>query len=191
MIYLSFISLFLIHLWIGSISCSVYHIVPSPSHDCPVESCLTLSSFTTNVSQYLESNTSLLFQPGNHVIHSKFNITGVVNFSMISSDPFRAGITCENDSEPRFIFHTVQHVHVKNLRFFECIDSKLFTVTASSLVLVKCTFENNVGTGMINAANSNISMAQSTFSNVRVYRSFKILKFFYCNVTIVNSSYFC
>ena len=183
------LSLFLIHFWIGSISCAVYHIVPSPSHDCPVESCLTLSSFATNVSQYIESNTLLLFQPGNHVIHSKVNIAGVVNFSMISIDPLRAGITCENDSEPRFIFDTVQHVHVKNLRFFECIDSKLFTITASSLVLVKCTFENNVDTGMINAASSNISITQSTFNNIRVYRSSKILKFIDCNVTIVNSTF--
>jgi hypothetical protein len=162
------ISLVLTNLWIGFNSCAVYHIVPSPDHHCPVEPCLTLSSFSANVSQYLESNTLLLFQPGNHVIHSKVNITGVVNFSMISIDSLRAGITCGH-SEPRFIFDAVFHVHVRNLKFFECIDDKLFSLMArlSSLELVKCIFENNgrISNNMIKFVNSNITIAQTTFKD--------------------------
>ena len=175
----------------------MYHIVPSPDHRCPVESCLTLSSFAANVSQYIESNTLLLFQPGNHVIHSKVNITGIVNFSMISISALRAGITCENNSEPRltFVFNTVQHVHVRNLKFFECKyyrsqfgDKILLTLMASSLELVNCIFENNVDTSMINAGNCNITIAQCTFKD-NVIRLKTINRFIYCNVTIDNSTF--
>ena len=184
-------SLLLLHLWIGFVSCAVYHIVPSPSHHCPVESCLTLSSFASNTSLYLDNNTSLIFQPGNHTTHYKLNVSGVVSFSMISNQS-RAGITCENDSEPRFIFNAVNHVHVSNLKFFECYCdvncSKLIILTASSLVLLKCIFEDNVGTGVINAANSNITIAQNTFKdNVRI--NYEMLKFIYCNITIINSTF--
>ena len=156
----------------------MYHIIPSPDHHCPVESCLTLSSFAANASFYLDDNTSLIFQPGNHVKRSQLNVTGVANFSMIS-DQLRAGIACEkfNDSKAGFIFNGVNHVHVSNLKFYECycdIDysfdhgNELIILTASSLVLLKCTFEDNVGTGLINAANSNITIAQSTVrDNIR------------------------
>ena len=142
-------SLFLVHLWIAFVSCAVYHIVPSPDHHCPVESCLTLSSFAANASFYLDDNTSLIFQLGNHVKRSQLNVTGVANFSMIS-DQSRVGITCENDSKAGFIFNGVNHVHVSNLKFYECycdIDysfdhgNELIILVASSLVLVKCTFE--------------------------------------------------
>jgi hypothetical protein len=102
----SSVSLVLTTLWIGSISCAVHHIVSSPDHRYPVESCLsglTLSSFAANVSQYLDSNSLLLFQPGNHIIHLEVNITVVVNFPMTSFNPIRAVITYKNDSKPRFI----------------------------------------------------------------------------------------
>jgi predicted outer membrane repeat protein len=110
---------------------------------------------------------------------------------MISIDPLRAGITCENDSEPRFIFNTVRHVHVRNLKFFECIGDKQSSLMArlSSLALVNCVFENNgrISNYMIKAANSNITIAQSTFKD-NVIR-YEMITFIYCNVTIVNSTF--
>ena len=174
-----FFGLFWAQLWIGFVSCAVYHIVPSPDHHCPVESCLTLSSFAANASHYLDNNTSLIFQPGNHIIRSKLNVTDVVNFSMIS-DQSRADITCENDSKAEFIFNGVNHVHVNNLKFYEChcdnyddydylsYDINMITLTASSLVLVKCTFEDNVGLAMINAENSNITIEHSIVKNNQI-----------------------
>ena len=194
------ISLCWAQLWIGLVSCAVYHIIPSPDHHCPVEPCLTLSSFAANASLYLDNNTSLIFQPGNHVISSKLNVTGVVNFSMIS-DQSRAGITCENNSNVEFIFNAANHVHLSNLKFYEChcdvysfyyacYGVNLITLTASSLVLVKCIFEDNVGTSLINAVYSNITIAQSTFKdNDPVRINFEILTFIYCNTTIVNSTF--
>ena len=194
MIYSSF-SLFLSQLlWIGFVSCAVYHIAPSPSHHCPVEQCLTLSSFAANASLYLDNNTSLIFQPGNHIIRSKLNVTGVVNFSMTSvASQSRVGITCENDSKSKFIFNAVDDVHVSNLKFFECHCNincnKLITLTASSLVLTKCVFEDIVGTGVINATNSNITIAQSIFKDNYVEFHFEMLTFINCNIMIICSTF--
>ena len=160
------LSLFLSQLlWIRFVVCDVYHIIPSPDHHCPVELCLTLSLFAVNASLYLDNNTSLIFQPGNHTIRLKLNVSGVITFSMISNQS-RAGIVCENDSESGFTFNTVNHVHISNLQFLECYYNdldhhELIIVTASSLVVVKCIFENNVGTGFITAINSNITIVQS------------------------------
>ena len=182
-------------LWTGLVSCAVYHIVPSPDHHCPVESCFTLSSFVTNASLYVNSNTSLIFQPGNHIIHSRLNVSSVVSFSMVSYSQPRAGITCDNYSEPGFIFNAVNYVHVYDLNFSKCYwgnnyhDFKLITITASSLVLMKCNFEDNEGTGVINATNSNITIVQSTFKDNHVRTHFEMLAFLHCNITIVKSTF--
>ena len=112
--------LFLIHLWIGSVSCAVYHIVLSLIHHCPGESCLTLSSFAANVSLHLDNNTSLIFQPGNHSVQSKLNITNVAEFSMISysANQLNLGIICESSLLLSFfIFEAVDHVYITNLNF--------------------------------------------------------------------------
>ena len=53
---------------------------------------------------------------------------------------------------------------------------------------MKCTFEDNVGTGLINAVNSNITIVQSTIrDNVR--SNYGILTLINCNITIISSNF--
>ena len=114
------------------------------------------------------------------------------------SNQSRAGIVCENDSEPGFTFNAVNHVHISNLKFFECYydiyytsddGNKLITLIASSLELVKCIFENNVGTGFITAINSNITIVQSTIEGNYIREYNEIIELIYCNTTIVSSTF--
>ena len=197
-----YFNLFLAQLCIGLISGAVYHIVPSPSHHCPVESCLTLSLFAANTSLYLDNDTSLIFQPGNHTMRSVVTVTNVAEFSMMTvANQSRAGISCENKMNPGFIFTAVNNIHVSNLKFFECycdIDSsigfanKFMSVIASRLVLIKSLFENNVRTGMIDATNSNITVAQCVFKDnnyVGSINNSKMFSCFSCNITIVRSAF--
>ena len=191
-------SLFLIHLWIGSISCAVYHIVPSPSHDCPVESCLTLSSFAANVS--LDYSTSLIFQPGTHTVQSTLNIANVAEFSMTSYSTNRSSlhIICEESPLSFFTFEAVDHIYINDLKFFGCentifkispIKSTIIKTTGSSLILLGCIFENNEGTDriiLISAEYSNITVAQTTFSNNSVS---SILSYTFCNSKFINSTF--
>ena len=202
MSYLSFVSLFLIHFWIDSISCAVYHIVPSPSHDCPVDSCLTLSSFAANVSLYLDNNTSLIFHPGNHTVQSILSIINVAEFSMTSYSANQSSLHIIRETSLQslnfFTFEAVDHICIINLKFYGCEqkifeieffkqDSVLIETIASSLILMGCIFENNEGSiTVISAEYSNITVAQTTFSNNTV--SF-ILSFTFCNSKVVNSTF--
>ena len=197
------LSLFLIHLWIRSISCAVYHIVPSPDHHCPVESCLTLTSFAKNQyqNQYVDSNILLIFQMGNHTIYSKFSVqvTNVANFSMIpySANQLNTGIICERSSTSDFIFSAVDHIYISNLKFFGCrrrifgfnSDNTLITVMESNLILLECTFMDNERTNMITAQHSNITILQSTIKNNQHTLNSQGILFFngHCNVTIIQS----
>ena len=197
MIISSRFSLFLIQLWIGSISCAVYHIVPSPSHNCPVESCLTLSSFAANISIYLDSNTSLIFQPGTHTVQSTLNITNVAEFSMMSHQSLTSlHIICKESILSFFIFEAVDHIYINNLKVFGCentifkispIRSTMIKTIVSSLILLGCTFENNKGNiTVISAEYSNITVAETTFSSNTV---FLILSYTFCNSKFINSTF--
>ena len=164
------LSLFLIQLWIGLISCAMYHIVPSPDHHCPVESCLALSSFAANVSLYLDRNTSLIFQPGNHTVHSELNVTNVTEFSMTSYSAKQSsvGITCDKLLSLLFFFEAVDYVHLSNLKFFGCestlseigpTEHTLIKAILSNLILLEYTFESNKGRiVIISAEYSNITI---------------------------------
>ena len=198
MIYSSF-SLLLAHLWVGFISCAVYHIIPSPDHHCPVESCHTLSSIAANASQYLNSNTSLIFQPGNHTVYSELNITNVAEFSMTSYSAKQpsVGITCGSSLLSIFIFEAVDLVYISKLKLFGCkntiieiepIESTLIIVTSivSNLILVECIFENNEGVIAISAMYSNITVAQSIFRDNSVVF---IFSYYYCNSMFTNSTF--
>ena len=198
MMYSLSFCLFMIHLWILPVNCVVYHIVPSPDHHCPVESCLTLSSFAANASLYLDNNTSLIFQPGNHTMHSQLNVTGIVNFSMISDQSSALGITCENSSKPTgFIFFSVYRIYVSNFKFHRCYRSSFYisnanifiTLTASNLALVKCIFED-IKMYVIKATRSNITIVKNTIKESdRSIGSMPMLSLSYCNVTIVSSTF--
>ena len=198
----SYFSLFLTYLWIGFVSCAVYHIIPSRNHSCPVESCLTLSSFAISTSLYLDSNTSLIFQPGNHTVHSGLIIKNVATFSMTSYSTKQSstGIICdENSSRSDFIFETVDHVHISSLNFYGCecnniefaLDIASITVIESNLVLLECIFKGYKSTSMITANHSNITIMQCIFrDNLSVlYYSDGILLYSYSNVMFVNSTF--
>ena len=206
MIYSSFI-LFLTDLWIGFVSCTVYHIVPSLNHSCPVESCLTLSSFAATA-RHLDSNTLLIFQPGNHTYDSRvsINITNVANFSMTSNSTKRSnvGIVCGSYVWSGLMFEAfaIDYVHISYLKFFGCKPvtgifqrfSALIRVVRSNLILLGCVFEDhNDITSLISVTDySNITIAQCTFRNNHVDNSSQeAILFSYCNVNvmIVNSTF--
>ena len=74
-------------------SSEVYHITVSPSDPCPVTSCLTLSQLAANCSNYLRySNTvtTLIFQPGSHILTQVLLVAniGKVLLHSYNSDSF-------------------------------------------------------------------------------------------------------
>ena len=160
---------FFVSVWIGLASCAEYHIIPSPGHQCLVEPCFTLSTFVTGANLYLDSNTSLIFHPGNHLMGSQLIVINVKNFSMISYST-SAGIICDSSltiqfDRADFIFEAVNHVYLNNINFYGCkhanvVITILIKVSLCNLVLLNCTFER---TYIISARDSNVTISQTNF----------------------------
>ena len=88
------VTLFLMY---SGTDCLLYHILPSLSDPCPTQPCLTLSRFASDTSSYHQSNTTLVFQPGNHSLASKLRLGGILSLQLLKSIfPQSANIICEH-----------------------------------------------------------------------------------------------
>jgi predicted outer membrane repeat protein len=100
------------------------------------------------------------------------------------------------------MFETVDHIYISNLKFFGCentileigpwaIESTIIDATLSSLILLGCVFENNQGRiTAISAKYSNITAAQTSFSNntvVSLILSYKFYNFKHINSTFISN----
>ena len=81
----------------------VYNIVPSqnPPYECLVDSCLTLSQFAQNSTNYIASNTTtvtLFISKGHHILDVRLSVSDVAKFAMQPTDntnlTFTPVITC-------------------------------------------------------------------------------------------------
>ena len=61
-----------------------FHIIASSHDPCPKSPCLILSQFAANCNVYLDTNTTLIFQPGIHALHQDLAIANVSALLMIS-----------------------------------------------------------------------------------------------------------
>ena len=102
--------------------CLVYNILLSPSDPCPTQPCLTLSQFASDTSSYLQSNTTLIFQPGNHSLGSKLRVGGILSLQFLKSIlPLSANIICENSS---FDLYNITFIHISRLQFIGCSGNR-------------------------------------------------------------------
>ena len=69
-------------------SSRVHYITPSPTTECPGESCLTLATLATKTSSYFDAsvNTTFVFLEGQHVLDSDLVVSNIFNVSLMLSD---------------------------------------------------------------------------------------------------------
>ena len=110
-----------------------YIIRPSQSQSC-ADQCsksdcasneLTLSQFVNSSTNYLTSNTRLVFSPGNYSLESELVVENVHSFSM-SAWPMRATIICGENS--RFEFRNISTVSVSGLEFVGCFETHVVSI---------------------------------------------------------------
>ena len=99
---------------------TVYHIKNSTNAPCPEEPCLTLPQFAANPKVYLESNTTLVFLPGNHHLDVYVNISAVSNLSLHSSSISSCCPTVLCEQNAGIIFSTIDNVFIGYIRFIGC-----------------------------------------------------------------------
>ena len=125
-----------------------YHIKPSINASCPGEPCLTLSQFAAHTGDYIESNTSLLFLPGQHNLSLEINITAISNLSLTSkptlSNSPSATIACEGNAS--LIFSNIAKVYIGHLRFSGCYGHK--SISVQMFVLKNSLFISHRGSAL-------------------------------------------
>ena len=116
---------------IVSVTCTEYTIVPSATSPCPSEqeTCLTLNNFTANVSNYANSNTTLIFSNGNHSLDSELKVDDSTEFIIYSN--WNTWINCNGNGS--LTFTNMVSVQIQNLSFFGCWDNYLSRITLLSI----------------------------------------------------------
>ena len=87
-----------------------------------------LSQFVNNFSEYLTTDTTLFFAPGNYSLESELVVENIHSFSMFAwpASSLRAMITCDHNA--RFEFRNVSTVTVSGLEFVGCFESRVLSV---------------------------------------------------------------
>lgn len=95
-----------------------YCIIASQNAECScLVPCLTLSELAGNISDYTDSNLTLILQPGNHTLNSSLSIFNSSSFEMYSNES-TASITCTEFAQ--FHFYEVSIVDIHGVEFFTC-----------------------------------------------------------------------
>ena len=157
--------LLLVSMCSSQVSCEVYQITSSSGDPCPMDPCLTLSQFTNQSDSYLNDNTTLIFQPGNHSLNSVLSVSHITMLSMHGSSS-NTVISC--NVWGRFRLTNIPVVHVSNLTFIGCpgntvISVQQFTLEYSSFIGPD--LENNAPGSALEITDTTASLYSNTFTS--------------------------
>ena len=143
--------LILVWLFVSAKSQTAEYYIIASSAFCPTKSCLTLSQFTTNSSNYLDvnSNVVLVLQPGSHKLDLEIRFQNLDHIGLLSNgsdqnEPTSVTINCRWPA--RFGFGAVEKVHIRGLAFIECYTH--YFALASQLTIESCRFQNHTGSAL-------------------------------------------
>ena len=150
-------SVILFLLWLDFAICSVHHIIPSSreSDSCPASSCLTLPDIT------LQSNTTLVFLPGDHHINSTLHVSNISMLTVLSSIGESVPVIhCAQESN--FTISNIGEVHVIGLEI-RCGGNRIEAV--NQFILENSTFygQNSSSGTILEIAATNAYIINSFF----------------------------
>ena len=175
-LFLCFLPLLIFKSVHASDSGKVYTVVPSP-HACLADSCLTLSQFAKNYTNYIASNTTLIITGDNHNLHAGMSASNIAEFNMLSSNIiYQASkpiITCTNSGS--FNFSNIGRIRIKGLKIESCNGNKFEFI--HQLVIEYSTFIGSKSP--LTITNSNVSMigAYFLFNSGSYKRDFALERF--------------
>ena len=108
---------------------------------------LTLSQFVSNLSDYLTSDTRLIFSPGNYSLESDLIVENVHSFSVFAWPWYSSKAVIVCDDNARFEFRNVSIVTVSGLEFIGCFEN--YVVSVSQFHLESSSFFGN-GQAIVN-----------------------------------------
>lgn len=130
---------------------SVLYVTPNASTPCAGEPCRSFSEYAENVDSFLESNSTLLFLPGEYVLTVNFLVfedvcPNCTVLEMIATQP-EASTTIRCEGSIRFYFAGLLYLHLRGLHFSLCGYRPFNSLTTQFVDLVEienCTFKNNM-----------------------------------------------
>ena len=102
--------------------------------------CLTFQQFAANISDHLNDSTTLILQPGRHLLSLDLVVFNSTSFNIHCLNKTSCTLQCNQNG--RLIFDSVHHVHIRNIDLLECFGSK--AVTVENFTLLKTTFTGSV-----------------------------------------------
>ena len=156
--YFSF--LLLVSMCSNQVSCEVYQITSTSGDRCPMDPCLTLSQFTNQSDSYLNDNTTLIFQPGNHSLNSVLSVSHITMLSMHTSSS-NTVIMCNGLG--RFDLSTIPVVHVRNITFIGCPGNKVESVQQFTLEYTSFIGQENAPGTALELIDTTASLCNNTF----------------------------
>ena len=204
-----FLSLLIFLTCCNVVTSEVHYITPSR---CPEEtSCLTLTLLAESTTNYLDSDTTLIFLQGDHILKSELSVKNISKISITSiNHSSRVTIKCEYYG--RMTFDSVGDIYITNMDYIKCRGHQIRLV--DQFILKDCIFLNHTETAVefinssasiintsfitnsvgnlgaaISTIRSDITIEESTFEGNSAEAGGVILVKLNGNITIVNSTF--
>ena len=141
------------------LSSIVHYITSLSTTQCPVESCLTLSTLATNSTDYFHSNTTLVFLEGRHTLDSELVVSDI-NASLVLSTngPGTAAITCSDEASLEFF--NITQLQISGLEFIRCSSMVEFV---DQFTLEDSIFHGGDNDSALHLNHANTSIVRSSF----------------------------
>ena len=119
---------------------NTYYVKPTPSTPCQEDPCNTLSQYVSETEQYLTSNTTVVFLPGEHVLQYNVTVSNVGRLAFIvnsgSSPTNVSRIIC---TDATLTFANISTLEITGLDFHSCT----IELDTSSALFKNNSFENS------------------------------------------------
>ena len=125
---------------------ALLYVTPSSGIPCPTKPCITLSHFAQTVSNWLSSNTTLIFLNGNHKLDLDLFISNISNFSMLTNSTSESEgpaytICCHHQMSLKF--ENVTKLWIKGIYFIGYGNNSFTSV--SNFMISNSTFQGQNG----------------------------------------------
>ena len=131
-------------------------------------SCLTLSMLAANTGNYLDSNTTLIFPAGNHILDSELSVSNIDLLKLSTNDSANVSIACSGNASLKF--SNIRQLQISGLEFIGCSSRVEFL---DQFTLEDSSFHgrNSDGSALeLTQTNTNIVRSSFTSNTVGTYQ---------------------
>ena len=157
------------------ISASTYYVKPTDSSSCSnYKPCHTLEQYAQ---KSFNSDTALIFLPGDHSLDIPVRVENVRNFTLKSLKEPRSPlkhpsrVVCNHNTSNTsgyFYFNDVHDLHIESLVFFHCGGASEYSITLSlvdNFHLINCVIEGGVYPGLAFNGSNGLHITGNVFAN--------------------------